>query len=230
MAHSRSIAVIGLGSFGASICEVLIEKGATVVAMDRDAAIIDAIKNRVSAAVLVDTTNEDSLLKAPLEDIDVAIVAIGDNLEASILTTMLLKQRGVPYVVARSVSPLHDAVLRRVGANEVINVEVETGTRIARRLVAPDILDSVPLSADVSLTEQLIPKFFVGETAESLQLEAKMKLRLVVILRLSIDLDDSGNSMRRESLLYPEKAGKFQEGDRLFLLGRNIDLAGFQNM
>ena len=70
----------------------------------------------------------------------------------------------------------------------------------------------------------------MGETAESLQLEAKMKLRLVVILRLSIDLDDSGNSMRRESLLYPEKAGKFQEGDRLFLLGRNIDLAGFQNM
>lgn len=230
MSQNRSIAVIGLGSFGISICDVLFEKGTNVVAMDRDPAMVEKMKNKVSAAVLVDTTNEESLLKAPLEDIDVAIVAIGDNLEASILTTMLLKQRGVPYVVARSISPLHDAVLRRVGANEVINVEVETGTRIARRLVAPDILDSVPLSADISLTEQLTPKFFIGETAESLELEGKMKLRLVAILRLSIDLDDSGNSVRRETLIYPEKAGKFQEGDRLFLLGRNTDLAGFQNL
>jgi trk system potassium uptake protein len=230
MSQNRSIAVIGLGSFGVSICDVLVEKGTTVVAMDRDPSIVEKMKNRVSAAVLVDTTNEDSLLKAPLEGIDVAIVAIGDNLEASILTTMLLKQRGIPYVVARSISPLHDAVLRRVGANEVINVEVETGTRIARRLVAPDILDSVPLSADVSLTEQLTPKFFIGETAESLELEEKMKLRLVAILRLSIDLDDSGNSIRHETLIFPEKAGKIQDGDRLFLLGRNVDLAGFQNL
>lgn len=230
MPHERSIAVIGLGSFGASICDVLAEKGTTVVAMDRDPVMVEKMKNRVSAAVLVDTTNEDSLLKAPLEDIDVAIVAIGDNLEASILTTMLLKQRGVPFVVARSISPLHDTVLRRVGANEVINVEVETGTRIARRLVAPDILDSVPLSAEVSLTEQLVPKFFIGETTETIKLEEKMNLRLVAILRLSIDLDDSGNSVRREDLVYPEKAGTFQEGDRLFLLGRNVDLAGFQNL
>jgi trk system potassium uptake protein TrkA len=230
MPHSRSIAVIGLGSFGISICDVLAEKGTTVVAMDRDPAMVEKMKNKVSAAVLVDTTDEDSLLKAPLEDIDVAIVAIGDNLEASILTTMLLKQRGVPYVVARSISPLHDSVLRRVGANEVINVEVETGTRIARRLVAPDILDSVPLSAEVSLTEQLVPKFFVGETVEALKLEEKMNLRLVAILRLSIDLDDSGNSVRRETLVYPEKAGTFQDGDRLFLLGRNADLSGFQNL
>ncbi|TFG81046.1 MAG: TrkA family potassium uptake protein [Spirochaetales bacterium] len=230
MAQKRSFAVIGLGAFGASICDVLVEKGTNVVAMDRDAMVVEQMKSRVSAAVLVDTTNEDSLLKAPLDDIDVAIVAIGDNLEASILTTMLLKQRGVPYVVARAVSQLHATVLRRVGANEVINIEVETGTRVARRLVAPDVLDSVPLSAEISLNEQLTPKYFTGKTLEELKLEEKLHIRLVAILRLSIDLDDSGNSVRQENLIFPEPNMTLEDGDRLFLLGRNDDLVEFENL
>lgn len=230
MPRKRNFAVIGLGAFGASICDVLIEKGTTVVAMDRDPATVEQMKSRVSAAVLVDTTNEDSLLKAPLEDIDVAIVAIGDNLEASILTTMLLKQKGVPYVVARAISPLHETVLRRVGANETVNVEVETGTRVARRLVAPDVLDSVPLSGEVSLAEQLVPEYFVGKTLEELDIEKKMKVRLVGVLRLSLDLDDTGNSVRRETLLFPDSKDGLAEGDRLFLLGANKDLDAFQHL
>ena len=230
MAQKHNFAVIGLGAFGASICDVLVEKGTNVVAMDRDPLVVEQIKGRVSAAVLVDTTNEESLLKAPLENIDVAIVAIGDNLEASILTTMLLKQRGIPYVVARAVSALHATVLHRVGANEVINIEVETGTRIARRLVAPDVLDSVPLSSDVSLTEQLAPKFFFGKTLAEIDLEAKMKLKVEAVIRTVIDLDDSGNSMRRETLLFSEPSLTIEEGDKLFLLGRNIDLGAFQDL
>jgi trk system potassium uptake protein TrkA len=230
MPMKRNFAVIGLGAFGASICDVLIEKGTTVVAMDRDPSTVEQMKSRVSAAVLVDTTNEDSLLKAPLEDIDVAIVAIGDNLEASILTTMLLKQRGVPYVVARAISPLHEAVLKRVGANETVNVEVVTGTRLARRLVAPDVLDSIPLSSEVSLAEQLVPEYFVGKTLGELDIEKKMKVRLVGVLRLSLDLDDSGNSVRKETLLFPDSKDSLAEGDKLFLLGVNKDLDAFQHL
>lgn len=140
MPRKRNFAVIGLGAFGSSVCEVLIEKGADVVVMDRDPATVEQMKGKTSAAVLVDTTDERSLLKAPLEDVDVAIVAIGDDLEASILTTTLLKQRGVPYVLARAVSPLHETVLKRVGANETVNIEVETGIRVARRLVALSLI------------------------------------------------------------------------------------------
>ncbi|HAE21041.1 MAG TPA: TrkA family potassium uptake protein [Spirochaetaceae bacterium] len=230
MPSKRNFAVIGLGAFGASICDVLIEKGATVVAMDRDSGTVEQMKSRVSAAVLVDTTNEESLLKAPLEDIDVAIVAIGDNLEASILTTMLLKQRGVPYVVARAVSPLHDTVLRRVGANETVNIEVETGTRVARRLVALDVLDSIPLSSKVSLAEQVVPDYFIGKALGDLDIEKKMKVRLVGVLRLSLDLDDTGNSVRRETLIFPDSKDSLEEGDRLFLLGENKNLDAFQQL
>ena len=230
MAKSRTFAVVGLGSFGSTICGVLAEKGASVVAMDRDPASVERIKSLVSAAVLLDTTDENSLLKAPLEDVDVAIVAIGDDIEASILTTALLRQQGVPYIVARAVSSIHETVLRRVGANEVINAEIDMGIRTARRLVAPDVLDSVPLSADVSLTETLAPDFFVGKTTTELNLEEKLRLRVVGILRSMVDLDDSGNSVRKDALIFPGPTDTIAEGDRLFVLGRNADLDEFRKI
>jgi len=230
VAKSHSFVVIGLGSFGVRVCEVLSEKGASVVAIDRDAEAVARVKETVSAAFLVDTTDEEALLKAPLDGVDIAIVAIGDNLEASILTTTLLKQRGIPYVAARAVSSLHERVLRRVGANEVLNVEIEAGARLARRLAAPDVLDSVPLSADVSLTETLLPAFFAGKKLGDLELEKKLRLRLVALLRPQIDIDDSGNSVRRDALIFPDPATEFIAGDKLFLLGVNADLNAFSDL
>lgn len=227
MAKTRTFAVVGLGSFGSTICGVLAEKGASVIAMDRDPASVERIKSSVSAAVLLDTTDENSLLKAPLEDVDVAIVAIGDDIEASILTTALLRQQGVPYIVARAVSGIHATVLRRVGANEIINAEIDMGARTARRLVAPDVLDSVPLSADVSMTETIAPEYFIGKTLGDLDLEKKLRLRVVGLIRSRMDLDDSGNSVRADSLVFPTAKDVFEEGDRLFILGRNSDLDEF---
>jgi trk system potassium uptake protein TrkA len=230
VAKAHSFVVVGLGSFGVRVCEVLNEKGATVIAMDRDKAAVERVSDSVSAAFLVDTTDEESLLKAPLDGIDIAIVAIGDNLEASILTTTLLKQRGIPYVAARAVSSLHETVLRRVGANEVLNVEVEAGARLARRLAAPDVLDSVPLSADVSLLEVLPPDFFIGKKLGELDVEKKLRLRIVALVRPQIDIDDSGNSVRRETLLFPSPEDEFAAGDKLFILGRNADLNAFSDL
>jgi len=230
MTKTRTFAVVGLGSFGSTICDVLTEKGASVIAMDRDPASVERIKSKVSAAVLLDTTDENSLLKAPLEDVDVAIVAIGDDIQASILTTALLKQQGVPYIVARAVSDIHETVLRRIGANEVINAEIEMGARTARRLVAPDVLDSVPLSAEVSLTEMLTPEYFVGKTLGDLDLEGKPRLRVVGLLRVRMDLDDSGNSIRKDELLFPSPSEVFREEDRLFILGRNADMDEFRKI
>ncbi|MBU0927666.1 MAG: TrkA family potassium uptake protein [Spirochaetes bacterium] len=230
MPQTRTFAVIGLGSFGSRVCEVLSEKGASVVAIDADPAALERVKGIVSAAVLVDTTDEGALLKAPLDGVDVAIVAIGDNLEASILTTALLKQRGVPYVAARAITSIHETVLRRVGANEVANIEVEAGTRLARRLVAPDVLDSVPMSADVSLTEVYLPPYFVDKTPGELDIEKKLRLKVVALLRPQVDLDDTGNPVRRDELIFIAPDTTFKEGDRLFLLGRNADLDEFRNL
>ncbi len=230
MAKTRTFAVIGLGAFGTTVCATLAEKGASVIALDRNPASVERVKGLVSAAVLLDATDENALLKAPLQDVDVAIVAIGDDIEASILATALLRQQGVPYIAARAVSAIHGTVLQRVGANEVINAEVEIGARTARRLVAPDILDSIPLSSEVSLTEMLTPDYFAGKTPKDLDLEGKLHLRVVGILRSRMDLDDQGNTIRREDLLFPDPGDTFEEGDRLLVLGRNADLAEFRKI
>ena len=230
MEVKRNFAVIGLGEFGSRICEVLVEGGASVVAIDHDPQAVERIKKIVPSALLIEATNEEAFLKAPLDDIEVAIVAIGDNIEAGILTTTLLKQRDVPYVVARAISPLHATVLRRVGANEVLNIEIAAATRIARRLVSPDILDSISVMHEVSIREIILPKFFEGKTVAGLALKEKFNIKLIALVRLELDIDSMGNPLKKETMYYPEADFELQAGDKLFLIGNNIKLNEFVNM
>ena len=134
---NKNYLVIGLGGFGRRLSEVLEEKGANVIAVDSDENLIERVKNSVTQAVHLDSTDEERLKGLDLEDVNAAIVAIGDNLEASILTTAILKRLGLPYIIARALNDLHHQVLRQVGADEVINIEVDEGSRMATKLIAP---------------------------------------------------------------------------------------------
>ena len=118
----RVFAVFGLGAFGSEICRSLSERGARVIAIDNQPRLIERIKEDVTQALLLDSTDEEALSGAPLEDIDVAVVAIGDDIEASILTTALLKSMGIPFIRARAVTDIHLKVLKQVGADEVVNL------------------------------------------------------------------------------------------------------------
>ncbi|MGI5066449.1 potassium channel family protein [Treponema putidum] len=230
METTKNFAVIGLGEFGSRICEVLVEGGASVVAFDHDIQAVERIKKIVPAAMLVETTNEEALLKAPLDDVEVAIVAIGNNIEASVLTTTLLKQRDIPYVLSRAVSPLHATVLRRVGANEVLNIEISAATRIARRLISPDVMDSIAVTKDFSIREIIVPKFFIGKTVGALALKEKFNINLIALVRMDLDIDSVGNPVKQETMHYPEDELELREGDKLFLIGSNIKLEEFRNM
>ena len=125
MPKNKVFAVFGLGAFGLEVCRVLAEKGSTVIAIDNKVGQIEKIKNLVTQAVLIDSTDEESLRAAPIEDVDTAIVGIGENIESSILTTAILKKVGVPHIIARAISEIHAQVLRQVGASDVINIEIE---------------------------------------------------------------------------------------------------------
>ena len=100
----KVFAVIGLGTFGRRVAEVLADRGGEVIAIDNNPDLIDRVKDSVTQAVLLDATDETSLASAPFDDVDVAVVAIGDNVAASILATALLKRVGIPYILARSIS------------------------------------------------------------------------------------------------------------------------------
>ena len=145
-------------------------------------------------------------------------------------TTTLLKQRDIPYVLARAVSPLHATVLRRVGANEVLNIEISAATRIARRLISPDVMDSIAVTKDFSIREIIVPKFFIGKTVGVLALKEKFNITLIALVRMDLDIDSVGNPVKQEVMHYPEDDFVLREGDKLFLIGSNIKLEEFRNM
>lgn len=216
--------VIGLGAFGMQTCEELSARGAQVIAVDNRPEHIDRIKDKVSQAFLLDTTQENHLSNIPLENIDIAIVAIGDNTEANILTTALLKQAGVPYIIARASTEIHSRVLKQIGANEVLDLEKNAGRQLAEKVLAPDILDSVPVTMDISIAEVYLPATFTGLRVEDVDLPGKMNLSICAIKREKIDINETGSPEKKEIVVEPDEKIVLSQNDVLIVIGRNEDI------
>ncbi len=223
----KVFAVIGLGAFGRQLCTTIMENGGKVIALDNDPVLVDQINEVVTKAVLLDSTDEKALSGVLKEEVDIAIVAIGDNIEANILTTAILKQISVPFVISRSVTELHQKVLRQVGADEIINLEVEGGMRLAKKLIAPQVRESISLSSEYSISEITLPSVFFGKTLSSLQLESKFSLKIVFVKRIKLDIDEIGNPDKEIFILPPENIAELQENDILILAGRNKNIDEF---
>jgi len=228
MAKEKVFAVIGLGTFGRKVCEVLIEKGGKVLAIDVNTDLIERVKDSVTQAILLDSTDEEALGRVPFEDVAVAIVAIGDNIESSIITTALLKKIGIPYIVARAVSDIHQQVLKQVGADEVVNIEIEEGRRIAQKLISPEVLDRISITESISIAELYVPKAFVGESLEKLDLRKKLRVNIVSIRRIALSVDEEGNPLKNEEVIFPEAKEVLKESDLLLVVGKNEDIDGFK--
>lgn len=216
--------VFGLGVFGAEVARTLAERGGKVIAIDKRPNMIEKVKNVVTQAILIDTTDEESLRSAPIEDLDIAVVAIGENVEASILTTAILKKLGVPYIISRAISDIHAQVLRQIGANEVFNIEIEEGKRIANRLVSPDILDKTYIGKNQVVAEVVVPKNFIGKSIAQLDLRKKYNINVVSIKRVQIAVDDFGNPVDHEIVNFPSPTTVLQKDDILVLVGSESDI------
>lgn len=228
--RQRVFAVLGLGVFGRQICETLVERGGSVIAIDQNPDLIEQVKESVTQAILIDTTDEESLSEAALEDVDIAVVAIGDNVEASILTTALLKKRGVVQVIARAISALHAQVLKQVGADEVLNLETDAGSRIANRLIAPDILETVALSREISVAEMYVPKAVVGATLAELDLRGRYGLMVLSIKRVKREVDELGNPVETEEIVFPGPNDELLETDLIHVIGKNESIDEFRQL
>ncbi len=228
MAKETLFAVIGLGTFGQQVCEVLMEKGGKVLAIDTKAATIERIKDSVTQAVLLDATDEESLSTLPFDEVDIAIVGIGENKEASILITAVLKRMGISYIVARATSDLHAEVLKQVGADEVINIEISEGSRIAQKLLAPEILDRIPISKTITIAELYASKSFIGKPLSKLNLRKKFKINIVAVKRSFISIDELGNPIKSEEVIFPTPDDILKEYDTILVVGRNEDIDTFK--
>jgi trk system potassium uptake protein TrkA len=220
----KTFAVIGLGSFGTEVCRVLADKGARVLAFDNRPEPVEKIKELVKQSYLLDTADEDTMLSAPLDGVDVAIVAIGEDIEASILTTALLKNIGVPYIMARASSDIHQRVLRMVGATEVINLEIEEGRRVAARLLTTEAMDTISVTDDYSIVEFPVPENMVGRSLEKLNLRKEYHVNVIAIERFESAFDGEGNPAREERVILPDKDDVLMHGDVLIVVGRNSDI------
>jgi trk system potassium uptake protein TrkA len=183
----KSAAVIGLGLFGRSLAKKLAELGAEVMAVDKDEALVEEIKDFVASAITADLTNEKALIDSGVCDAECVVVAIGEGIESSVLITALLQKHGAKKIVARSHSELHARVLSALGAKRTFDPEEEMGKVLAEELYAPDFVGRIRLSTGQEVIEFEAPKPFVGKTVQELQLREKYHLNIIAIKRRKAD-------------------------------------------
>jgi trk system potassium uptake protein len=177
----KQFVVIGLGRFGTSVAKTLSTLGHDVLAMDKNEHAIQVIMKDVTQAVQADAREEETLRALGVRNFDVAIVAIGDDLEANILITLMLKEMGIPYVVAKAQSIQHGKVLEKIGADKIVYPEQDMGIRLANNLIKTNVMDFIELSLDFSIFEIIAPAQFVDKSIGKLNLRAFYKLNVVAI-------------------------------------------------
>ncbi|OFZ21592.1 MAG: hypothetical protein A2202_09115 [Bdellovibrionales bacterium RIFOXYA1_FULL_36_14] len=214
------VAVIGLGTFGEKTATSLFEKGAEVIAIDKSERLVEKIKDRVTQAVVLDVTDERALRALDISDVDVAIVAIGDNRENSIMAVAMLRKLGVGRVIARATDPLHEHVLAEIGASETIKVEEEMGEIIASKIIAPHVLQRYNFAAGYSIVELKIGKKYAGKTLVESKIRQNYNLSIVALQkRLPFITEDGKASYRIEINDCPMPMDVIDQDDVIVLVG-----------
>ena len=222
------VAIIGLGRFGRRLASLLTEAGADVIAIDRRQDIIDDVRDEVSLAVCLNSTDEDALRAQGVDKVDVAVIGIGDQFESAALTTTLLKQMGVKRVICRATSEMRSKIFLRIGADEVVNPESESAERWRNRLLVPAIIERTVLAKGTSLVQLAAPKAFAGKSLGDLSIRQKYQVNVVGIRRTKEDVDDDGVTRTHVHVINVPMAETIVDpGDILLLIGDDEDIASF---
>lgn len=179
--NEKQYVVIGLGVFGSTVASNLAASRKEVLAIDKDMICVERVADVVTKAVQADGTDLDQLKMLGVQDFDVAIVAIGDQLEASILTVMNLKELGIKHILAKARNRQFMQILQKVGADEVIRPEHDMGEKIAKRLIRNRIVDLVELEGGYSVVEMKVPENWVGKSIKQLNVRAKYDFNIIGI-------------------------------------------------
>ncbi len=212
----KYFAVIGIGRFGYSVAKTLSEMGCQVLAIDNSEENLRQLEGLVTQVVQADATDEKALRAAGIKDVDAAIVAIGQNMEASILISLILRDIGVPYIVSKATNRLHARVLEKIGCDRVVLPEEEMGVRVARSLVSPNIIDELDLSEQVRIYELKVPSVMSGKSLGELDFRKRFGMNVVAIRAQDGKLNTSPNA---DTVL--------KEGDTIFVLGEEASIERF---
>ncbi len=208
----KQVAILGLGRFGVGLANTLLGMGYDVLAMDRDDKKVQAVSASVTRAVHADGKDEAVLRDLGVDKFDVAIVAMGSDIENSVLSTILLRKLGVRHVVARADNDLHGTILERIGADKVVYPEREMGTRVAHGLMLTQVLDYMQLAPSYGIAKVTPPNSFVGRTLSELGLgrEGKWGVAILIIQR------------EREVIVTPDRMEVIRADDVLVVSGSDL--------
>ncbi|MBU0443420.1 Ktr system potassium transporter KtrC [Bacillus velezensis] len=212
----KEFAVIGLGRFGGSICKALSEEGLEVMAMDIDEDKVNEYAKIASHAVIGDSTDESVLKNLGLRNFDHVIVAIGENIQASILTTLILKELGVNTITVKAQNDYHEKVLAKIGADHIVHPERDMAKRIAHNIVSNNVLDYLELSDEHSIVEIVANSRLAGNTLLDLDIRAKHGINIVAIKR------------EKEVIVSPLATEMIQKEDILIVIGSLTDISRFE--
>lgn len=213
----KEFAVIGLGRFGGSICHELAQLGMEVMAIDLDEDKVNAFANIASHAVIADSTDEMVLKSLGIRNFDHVVVAIGDNLNASILTTLILKELGVKNITVKAQNDYHEKVLAKIGADHIVHPERDMGKRIANNITSNSVLDYLELSDEHSIVEIMANDKIDGHSLIELNIRAKFGLNIMAIKR------------GKEVIISPRATENIEKGDILIVIGHDNDVDRFEH-
>lgn len=212
----KEFAVIGLGRFGGSICRALAEQGMEVLAIDSDEDLVNEFSAIASHAVAANSTDENVLKSLGLRNFDHVIVAIGDDIKSSILTTLILIELGVKNITVKAQDDYHEKVLRKIGANHVVHPERDMGRRIANNISSNNVLDYLELSEEHSIVEIVANGKLSGHSIIDLDIRAKYGINIVAIKR------------GKNIIVSPQANEVIQEDDVLIVIGADVDISSFE--
>ncbi|NOG55068.1 MAG: TrkA family potassium uptake protein [Planctomycetes bacterium] len=221
----QRFAVIGLGRFGSRLAINLSRSGAEVLAIDKNRELVESLSDQVTVAVCLDATDERALRQQGLDKIDCAVVSIGDDFEANVLTTVLLKHLRVKTVIARAASYTQGAIQSRIGADAVVNPEDEAADRWAHRLLAPFMIEHVEIAAGYGLIQLPTPVDWQNKTLLELDLRSRFRVNVVAVKKgKQADPDDVNTEPEEFVVVTPMPDTVLLEGDILVLAGVDDDL------
>jgi len=224
------IIIFGMGNFGSALAVQLSEMGHEIIAIDYDMHKVEQIKEKVTHTICLDSTNLMAIKSLPLSDTDIAIVAIGENEGASIMTTANLKTMNVKRIISRSISSTQETVLEAMGVNEIVQTEQDSAERLAKKLNLKLAVESFDLDQDYSIVELNIPKNFVGKTLSELNLRKEYGVNIVTIIRKK----EKKNLLGVQRVTYVSEGvvgpgTTLQEEDLLVVFGSNDNIMRFCN-
>ena len=221
----KQFAVIGLGTFGRRVARTLMSKGAEVIGIDSEPALVEDLKDEVTQTLCLDATNEEALSHSGALDVDAIVIAMGERMEAAILCTAILHRLGAGHIVARAASHLYAQILHDVGADRTVLIEEQMADQVAKSLIAPDVLEQITLSSGHSLVEMKPRRDMIGRRLGELDIRRNYNVNIVAIKkRVPVVTDAGESSFETRTNDIPGPEDRLEEGDVLVVVGKDADI------